>query len=124
MKLFHDFKSLVEHTGLATARNTQGTTRTSINNLYLEEENLNVEVFGRGMSWLDTGTFDSLHQAGSYIRILEKRQGLKIGCPYEVAWRKGWINGEKFKSLANNFLKSSYGDYFICLLEQKNNNLL
>ena len=96
---------------------------TSINNLYLEEENLNVEIFGRGMSWLDTGTFDSLHQAGSYIRILEKRQGLKIGCPYEVAWRKGWINDEKFKISGKNFLKSSYGDYFISLLEEKNNNL-
>ena len=92
---------------------------TSINNLYLEEKNLNVEIFGRGMSWLDTGTFDSLHQAGSYIRILEKRQGLKIGCPYEVAWRKGWINDENFKLSANNFLKSAYGDYFISLLEEK-----
>ena len=96
---------------------------TSINKLYLEEENLNVEVFGRGMSWLDTGTFDSLHQAGSFIRILEKRQGLKVGCPYEVAWRKGWINDEKFKSLSNNYLKNSYGDYFISLLDEKNNNL-
>ena len=93
---------------------------TSINNLYLQENNLNVEIFGRGMAWLDTGTFDSLHQAGTYIRILEKRQGLKIGCPYEIAWRKGWIDNERFKNSANNFLKSSYGEYFLNLLEEKN----
>ena len=96
---------------------------TSINKLYLEENNLSVEIFGRGMAWLDTGTFDSLHQAGTYIRILEKRQGLKIGCPYEVAWRKGWIDDNKFKISSNNFLKSSYGEYFINLLEEKKHNL-
>ena len=71
---------------------------TSIINMYLEEQNLDVEFLGRGMAWLDTGTFDALHQAGSYIRTLEKRQGLKIGCPEEVAWRNGWIT-------MNNFMK-------------------
>ena len=66
----------------------------SINESYLEESKLNVEIMGRGMAWLDTGTFDSLNEASDYIKALEKRQGLKIGSPEEVAWRKGWINNE------------------------------
>ena len=93
---------------------------TSINNLYLKEEKLIVELMGRGMAWLDTGTFDSLHQAGSYIRIIEKRQGLKIGCPYEIAWRKGWISDNKFESISKKLFKSNYGRDFLNLLEEKN----
>ena len=70
------------------------------------------------MAWLDTGTFDSLHQAGSYIRILEKRQGLKIGCPYEIAWRNGWINDDKFENLSSKLLKSNYGNDFLNLIKE------
>ena len=86
--------------------------------MYLNEHKLNVEILGRGTAWLDTGTFDSLHQAGTYIRILEKRQGLKIGCPYEVAWRKGWINDVKFRESSESLIKSGYGDYFLSLLDE------
>ena len=66
---------------------------------------------GRGVAWLDTGTFDSLHQASTYIRVLERRQGLKVGCPEEIAWRKGWITDEDLESLADKMLKSGYGKY-------------
>ena len=96
---------------------------TALNQMYLADENLTVEIFGRGMAWLDTGTFDSLHQAGTYIRILEKRQGLKIGCPYEIAWRKKWIDDSKFEKSALNLIKSSYGKYLLSLIEEKNLNL-
>ena len=86
---------------------------TSLNNLYLKENNLFVEIMGRGMAWLDTGTFDSLHQAGSYIRLLERRQGLKVGCPEEVAWRNKWINNKDLIKLAENMIKSGYGQYLL-----------
>lgn len=89
---------------------------TSLNNLYLQEDNLKVEVMGRGIAWLDTGTFDSLHQAGTYIRVLERRQGLKVGCPEEVAWRKGWINDNNLKNIANQMIKSGYGKYLLEIL--------
>ena len=90
---------------------------TSLNNLYLQENNLNVEIMGRGIAWLDTGTFDSLHQASTYIRVLERRQGLKVGCPEEVAWRKGWIKDKDLESLAKNMLKSGYGKYLLEILK-------
>lgn len=88
-----------------------------INNLYLKEDSLNVELFGRGMAWLDTGTFDSLNEASNYIRALEKRQGLKIGSPEEVAWRKGWIKDSQLKELGNALKSSSYGKYLLELLK-------
>ncbi|RPG17965.1 MAG: glucose-1-phosphate thymidylyltransferase [Pelagibacteraceae bacterium TMED124] len=91
---------------------------TSLNQLYLQENNLNVEVMGRGTTWLDTGTFDSLHQAGSYIRILEKRQGLKIGSPHEIAWNQGLINDNDLEKLAKKFEKSEYGNYLKNLLKE------
>jgi len=84
---------------------------TDLNRLYLDQGRLHVELLGRGMAWLDTGTCDSLHEAGSYIRTLEKRQGLKIGCPEEVAWRQGWISDEQLLSLAAPLRKSGYGTY-------------
>ena len=65
------------------------------------------------MAWLDTGTFDSLHQAGTYIRLLERRQGLKVGCPEEIAWRNKWIDDQDLVKLAKNVLKSGYGEYLI-----------
>ncbi len=71
----------------------------------------------RGITWLDTGTLDSLHEASSYIRLLEKRQGLKIGCPEEIAWRNGFINDKELFSLSENLLKSGYGDYLKSIIE-------
>jgi glucose-1-phosphate thymidylyltransferase len=90
---------------------------TDLNRQYLEEGLLQVELMGRGMAWLDTGTCDSLHEAGSYIRTLEHRQGLKVGCPEEVAWRMGWIAGSELAALAAPLRKSGYGDYLLQLLE-------
>ena len=90
---------------------------TDLNRLYLEEDSLNVEVFNRGIAWLDTGTVDSLHEASSFIRTIEHRQGYKIGCPEEIAWRNGWISNDKLKKLALGYLKSGYGSYLLSLLE-------
>ena len=88
-----------------------------INEIYLKEGNLSVEVFERGIAWLDTGTVDSLHEASSFIRTIEHRQGLKISCPEEIAWRNGWISNDKLKKLALDYLKSGYGSYLLSLLE-------
>ena len=92
---------------------------TSINESYLNDGILFAENFGRGMTWLDTGTFDSLHDAGSYIRTLENRQGLKIGCPEEAAWNSGWINDDQLRELALPLAKSSYGTYLENLILNK-----
>jgi glucose-1-phosphate thymidylyltransferase len=91
---------------------------TDLNQQYLQEGQLRVELMGRGMAWLDTGTCDSLHEAGSYIRTLEHRQGLKVGCPEEVAWRQGWISGAQLEQLAQPLRKSGYGDYLLEMLRQ------
>ncbi len=91
---------------------------TDIHNMYLNEGSLNVELFGRGMTWLDTGTFDSLNDASSYIRTLENRQSLKVGCPEEVAWRQGWIDSNDLKLLAKPLINSGYGNYLLNLLEK------
>ncbi len=92
---------------------------TSINQSYLKDGLLYSENFGRGMTWLDTGTFDSLHDAGSYIKTLESRQGLKIGCPEEAAWRSGWINDSQLEKLAIPLMKSGYGKYLTDLILNK-----
>ncbi len=91
---------------------------TSLNQMYLEDGALNVELMGRGMAWLDTGTFDSLQEAGAYIRTLEQRQGLKVGCPEEVAWRQGWIDSAQLELLAQPLMKSGYGDYLLQMLQE------
>ena len=91
---------------------------TDLNQMYLEDGLLQVELMGRGMAWLDTGTCDSLNDAASYIRTLEHRQGLKVGCPEEVAWRQGWINAEQLEQLAQPLTKSGYGSYLQLLLEE------
>ncbi|MCT0219677.1 glucose-1-phosphate thymidylyltransferase RfbA [Synechococcus sp. CS-1329] len=91
---------------------------TTLNQLYLDRGDLCVELLGRGMAWLDTGTCDSLHDAGSYIRTLEHRQGLKIGCPEEVAWRQGWISATQLEALAAPLRKSGYGTYLEGLLQE------
>ena len=93
---------------------------TDLNGQYLRDAQLQVELMGRGMAWLDTGTCDSLHEAGSYIRTLEHRQGLKVGCPEEVAWRMGWISGDQLAALAQPLRKSGYGEYLLQLLEFAN----
>ena len=88
----------------------------------MQEGKLIVEKMNRGMTWLDTGTIDSLHEASSYIRSLEKRQGLKIGCPEEVAWRTGLIDDAKLYSLSLNLAKSGYGKYLQTILKESKNS--
>lgn len=84
---------------------------TDVNRTYLEKGKLEVGVLDRGTAWLDTGTFDSLIQAGQFIEVIEKRQGLKIGCIEEIAYRNGWINDEQLMKQANIYMKSGYGEY-------------
>ena len=91
---------------------------TDLNQMYLEDGLLRVELMGRGMAWLDTGTCDSLNDAGSYIRTLEHRQGLQVGCPEEVAWRQGWISNSSLEALALPLKKSGYGTYLLRMLEE------
>ena len=90
---------------------------TDLNASYLKDGQLQVELMGRGMAWLDTGTYDSLQEAGAYIRTLEHRQGLKVACPEEVAWRLGWISSDQLAALAQPLRKSGYGNYLLQLLE-------
>ena len=96
---------------------------TDLNLMYLREERLNVEVLGSGTAWLDTGTCSSLHQASEYIKILEDRQGIKIGCPEEIAWKKDWINDDQLLKLTKPLLKSGYGEYLLKLIDKRNNLL-
>lgn len=89
---------------------------TDLNRLYLEEGKLSVEIMGRGYAWLDTGTHESLLEAGQFIATLEKRQGLKVACPEEVAWRQGWISDEQLETLAQPLAKNGYGTYLKLLV--------
>jgi len=89
---------------------------TTVNQHYLEMGALSVGIMDRGTAWLDTGTFDSLHDAAEFVRVIEKRQGYKIGCVEEVAWRMGFINDEQLEALASPLIKSGYGDYLMKLL--------
>ena len=86
---------------------------TDVNRVYLERGDLAVELMGRGDAWLDTGTHDSLLEAGQFIQSLEKRQGLKICCPEEIAWRQGWIDDDTLTALAEPLVKSGYGEYLV-----------
>ncbi|HEX4774501.1 MAG TPA: glucose-1-phosphate thymidylyltransferase RfbA [Candidatus Saccharimonadales bacterium] len=88
---------------------------TSVNEEYLKRGKLRVQTMSRGSAWLDTGTFESMNDAGEYIRVIEKRTGLKIGCIEEVAWRQGFINADKLKQLAEPLIKSGYGKYILSL---------
>ncbi|MHA3725142.1 glucose-1-phosphate thymidylyltransferase RfbA [Leucobacter sp. HY1910] len=90
---------------------------TSVNEHYLRAGKLHVQVLERGTAWLDTGTFVSMMQAADYVRVVEERQGLKIGCVEELAWRNGWIDDEQLAGLAAPLVKSGYGDYLLALLE-------
>jgi len=92
---------------------------TDLNNLYLEQGNLRVELMGRGSAWLDTGTIDSLLDASNFIAAIEKRQGLKICCPEEIAYRKGFISAEQLAALAKPLIKSGYGKYLSKILNEK-----
>lgn len=91
---------------------------TDVNREYLASGDLQVEVMGRGMAWLDTGTHDSLLEAGSYIQTIEKRQGLKIACPEEIAYRQGFISAEQLDKLADKYHKNGYGAYLKHVLEE------
>lgn len=90
---------------------------TDLNSLYLENNSLNVELLGRGFSWLDTGTHESLLEAGNYVATLENRQGLKVCCPEEIAYKNKWISADRLKELAKPLEKSSYGKYLMAVLE-------
>ena len=89
---------------------------TDVNNWYLENRTLEVELLDHGFAWLDTGTHESLHEAGSFIETIQKRQGLMVACPEEIAYKKKWINADSLESLAQPLLKSSYGKYLLSLL--------
>ncbi|MBJ7311441.1 glucose-1-phosphate thymidylyltransferase RfbA [Rugamonas sp. CCM 8940] len=92
---------------------------TDVNRVYLERQQLNVELMGRGMAWLDTGTHDSLLDASQFIATIEKRQGLKVACPEEIAYRKGYIDAAQLRKLAEPLKKNNYGQYLLQILEDK-----
>ena len=92
---------------------------TDLNRLYLEQGQLHVEIMGRGYAWLDTGTHDSLLDAGQFIATLERRQGLKIACPEEIAWRQRWIDAAQLQQLAQPLAKNGYGQYLLRVLSEK-----
>jgi len=105
------------------ARNVKPSARgeleiTDVNRIYLKQGQLNVEIMGRGMAWLDTGTHDSLLEAGQFVATLEKRQGLKVACPEEIAWRSGWLTDEQLDAHAHQFGKNGYGQYLKSLLAE------
>jgi glucose-1-phosphate thymidylyltransferase len=90
---------------------------TDVNKVYLDQGQLNVEIMGRGYAWLDTGTHDSLIEAAQFIQTIEKRQGLKVACPEEIAYRNGWVGAEQLEQLAQPYLKTGYGQYLMDLLK-------
>jgi glucose-1-phosphate thymidylyltransferase len=92
---------------------------TTVNAKYLEQRQLSVEIMGRGYAWLDTGTHDSLLEAGQFIATLEKRQGLKVACPEEIAYRSGWISAEDLERQAQPLTKNGYGQYLLQVLREK-----
>jgi glucose-1-phosphate thymidylyltransferase len=92
---------------------------TDLNRRYLEAGQLDVQIFGRGDAWLDTGTHDSLLEAGAFVQTIEKRQGLKVCCPEEICWRQGWISDEQLAALAAPLAKSGYGQYLQQVLKDR-----
>jgi glucose-1-phosphate thymidylyltransferase len=90
---------------------------TDVNRVYLERGKLHVEVMGRGTAWLDTGTHESLIEAGTFVHVLESRQGLKFACPEEIAWRMGYIDADQVRRLAEPMKHSSYGHYLLEIIE-------
>jgi glucose-1-phosphate thymidylyltransferase len=92
---------------------------TDVNKVYLEKGNLKVGILSRGTAWLDTGTFNSLMQAGQFVQVIEERQGLKVGCIEEIAWRQGFITEQQLRDLAEPLKKSGYGEYLLGLMKHK-----
>ena len=92
---------------------------TDLNRTYLDAGRLHVEVLPRGTAWLDTGTFDSLLEASQFVQTVEKRQGLKIGSPEEISWRRGWLSDDELETIASRLAKSGYGDYLLGLLKRE-----
>ena len=90
-----------------------------MNRTYLERGSLNVEMLGRGTAWLDTGSHESLLQAGQFIETIEQRQGLKVACPEEIAWRLGWIDSAQVEELAAPLMKTGYGRYLHAMLTEE-----
>jgi glucose-1-phosphate thymidylyltransferase len=106
------------------AKNIQPSARgeyeiTDVNKVYLEKGLLKVGILSRGTAWLDTGTFNSLMQAGQFVQVLEERQGLKVGCIEEIAWRQGFITDQQLEDMAESLRKSGYGEYLLGLLKHK-----
>ena len=96
---------------------------TSVNQMFLKDEELKVQVFGRGFAWLDTGTHDSLAEASTFIEVIEKRQGLKVACLEGIAYRNGWINEEKMRELAKPMFKNQYGQYLLKVIDEMKDNI-
>ncbi len=94
---------------------------TDVNRAYLDQDNLSVEIMGRGFAWLDTGTHDSLLDAAGFIATLQKRQGLMVACPEEIAYRQGWISAEAVQKVADQLKKNSYGQYLNKILLELGN---
>ncbi|MGZ5055228.1 MAG: sugar phosphate nucleotidyltransferase, partial [Methylobacter sp.] len=92
---------------------------TDLNRIYLERNRLNVEIMGRGFAWLDTGTHESLIEASNFIETIEHRQGLKVACPEEIAYRQNWIDAGQLEQLAQRLAKNGYGQYLLSLLKEK-----
>ena len=93
---------------------------TTVNQEFLNDHQLKVQLLGRGFAWLDTGTHDSLSEASTFVEVIEKRQGLKIACLEEVAYRNGWIDAERLRQVATPMLKNQYGQYLLNLIKREN----
>lgn len=110
------------------AKNIQPSARgeyeiTTVNQVFLKDKELRVQTLGRGFAWLDTGTHDSLSEASTFVEVIEKRQGLKIACLEAIAYRKGWINEERMRELAQPMIKNQYGQYLLQVIEEKKRDI-
>ena len=115
-----EIESAWERRAMLTPEEIEGATRPAVDRAIagLEQGRLRVSVLPRGTAWLDTGTFDSLNDAGNFVRTIQARQGLQVGCPEEVAWRQGFLSDDDLRVRAEGLAKSGYGDYLLNLLNQ------